>query len=285
MHTIGPHTSIAGGLHKAVEEAARLGANGFGMFSKNQRQWKAKPIEAAEATLFKERMSELGFTAESVLVHDSYLINLANADNEKHEKALDAFIDEIRRVETLGLTLLNFHPGAHLGLLGITEACRRVAAALDRAIEETEYARLVIENTSGAGTTLGSTFEELAMIIDASRYPSRIGCCIDTCHAHTAGYDLSTIEGFEAAIARFDALVGLDKLWGMHLNDAKSGAGSTLDRHASLGDGTIGWQTFDHIAGDDRFASIPLVLETTDQNRWEAEVARLRWGKDHGRTL
>jgi deoxyribonuclease-4 len=285
MHTIGPHTSIAGGLHKAVEEAARLGANGFGMFSKNQRQWRAKPIGEEEALRFRETMAELGFEDGSVLVHDSYLINLANADQEKWEKALDGFIDEIRRIETLGLKLLNFHPGAHLGLLESEAACRRVAEALDRAIEETEYARLVIENTSGAGTTLGSTFEEIALIISSSRFPDRIGCCIDTCHAHTAGYDLSTIDGFEAAIARFDSLVGLDKLWGMHLNDAKSSAGSHLDRHASLGAGTIGWETFDHIAGDGRFASIPLVLETIDESLWEAEVARLRWGRDGERAL
>ncbi|MCK9547930.1 MAG: deoxyribonuclease IV [Sphaerochaeta sp.] len=285
MHTIGPHTSIAGGLYKAAEQAASLGANGFGMFTKNQRQWRARAITAEEADRFKETLLELGFEAGQILVHDSYLINLANPDDEKWERALGAFIDEVRRVEALGLNLLNFHPGSHLGELDTHTACRRVAAALDQAIEETEYAHLVIENTSGAGSTLGSTFEELAMILDASRHSGRIGCCIDTCHAHTAGYDLSSIELFEVAIARFEALVGLDKLWGMHLNDAKSGAGSRLDRHASLGDGTIGWQTFDHIASDERFASIPLVLETIDESRWAAEVARLRWGKDHERSL
>lgn len=285
MHIIGPHTSIAGGLQKAAEQAAALSANGFGMFTKNQRQWRAKAITAEEASRFKETLSALGFTAHQILVHDSYLINLANADDEKWERALAAFVDEIERVETLGLQLLNFHPGSHLGVLDTQTACRRVATALDRAIEASEYAKLVIENTSGSGSTLGSTFEELAMIMEASRHSEHIGCCIDTCHAHTAGYDLSTIEGFETAMDRFAALVGMDKLWGMHLNDAKSHAGSRLDRHASLGAGTIGWETFDHIAGDERFASIPLVLETVDESLWEAEVARLRWGKDHERTL
>ncbi len=285
MHIIGPHTSIAGGLEKAAQQAAALGATGFGMFTKNQLQWRAKAITAEEERRFKETCSALGFDSGKILVHASYLINLANADDEKWQRALAAFADEIERVETLSLTLLNFHPGSHLGVLDTPTACRRVAAALDRAIEASESARLVIENTSGSGSTLASTFEEIAMILDASRHPERIGCCIDTCHAHTAGYDLSTIEGFETAIARFDAVVGLDKLWGMHLNDAKSGAGSRLDRHASLGAGTIGWQTFDHIAADERFASIPLVLETVDETLWEAEVARLRWGRDRERTL
>ncbi len=285
MHIIGPHTSIAGGLYRAAEQAASLGATGFGMFTKNQLQWRAKPITGEEADRFRETCASLGFEAGQILVHGSYLINLANTDEEKWQRALAAFIDEIERVETLSLKLLNFHPGSHLGQLDTRTACRRVAAALDRAIEATEYANLVIENTSGSGSTLGSTFEELAMIMEASHHRERIGCCIDTCHAHTAGYDLSTIEGFETAIARFDAVVGLDKLWGMHLNDAKSTAGSRLDRHASLGAGTIGWQTFDHIAGDERFASIPLVLETVDESLWEAEVARLRRGKGYERTL
>ncbi len=285
MHIIGPHTSIAKGVHNAAEEAARLGANGFGMFTKNQRQWHAKPLEQAQIRLFQESLERHGFKADGILVHDSYLINLAHGDEETWQKAVGAFIDEVERVEALSLKLLNFHPGAHLGLLDPPAALKRVASALDRAIEESAWAHLVIENTSGAGTTLGSSFEQLAQIIEYSRYPDRIGCCLDTCHAHAAGYDLSTIEGFETAIARFDALVGLDKLWGMHLNDAKSECGSRLDRHASLGHGTIGWATFDHIASDERFASIPLVLETVDQSLWEAEVARLRWGKDHGRAL
>jgi deoxyribonuclease-4 len=281
MHTIGPHTSIAGGLEKAAERAADLGANAFGMFSKNQRQWHAKPLEAEQVALFKQRMAELGFTANNVLVHDSYLINLANPDDEKQHKSLIAFIDEIRRIEQLGLSLLNFHPGSHLGSLTAEEATARVAAALDQSIEATDHAILVIENTAGAGSTLGASVEELAMILDASDHPQRIGFCLDTCHAHVAGYDLSTIEGFETLIARFDTLIGLDKLKGMHLNDAKSGPGSRLDRHASLGEGTIGWPTFDHIAGDERFANMPLVLETIDESLWAAEVARLRGRLSH----
>lgn len=282
MHTIGPHTSIAGGIEKAVERAASLGANAFGMFSKNQRQWRSKPLEEEQIERFKGQLSSLGFSAAQVLVHDSYLINLANPDNEKQHKSLTAFIDEVRRVEQLGLNLLNFHPGSHLGALTVKEATARVAAALDQTIEATDHAVLVIENTAGAGSTLGGNIEELAQILEACKHPSRIGFCLDTCHAHVAGYDLSTIEGFETLIARFDALIGLSNLKGMHLNDAKSGSGSRLDRHASLGDGTIGWQTFDHIASDARFANMPLVLETIDESLWASEIARLR-GTDDSR--
>ncbi|HZJ88724.1 MAG TPA: deoxyribonuclease IV [Sphaerochaeta sp.] len=276
MHMIGPHTSIAGGLEKAAERAHALGANAFGMFSKNQRQWRAKPIETEQAERFKETLHSLGFLPEAVLVHNSYLINLANPDDEKQARSLNSFIDEIKRIELLGLSLLNFHPGSHLGELSTEAATERIARALDIAIEETEYASLVIENTAGSGSNLGSSVEELAMILDAARHPERIGFCLDTCHAHVAGYDLSTLEGFEALIETFDRLIGLEKLLGMHLNDAKSEAGSRLDRHASLGAGTIGWELFDSIATDDRFAAIPLILETVDESLWADEVARLR---------
>jgi deoxyribonuclease-4 len=276
MHLIGPHTSIAGGLDQAIIRAAELGSSGFGMFSKNQRQWRSKPITDEEADRFSTTLAELGFSADAVLVHDSYLINLANPDAEKHRRSLDAFIDEMRRIEQLGLHLLNFHPGSHLGLLEQREALALVARSLDEAIDETEHAIAVVENTVGAGNTLGSTIEELATILEYVRSPQRVGFCLDTCHAHAAGYDLSSVEGFEAFITRFDELIGISKLRGMHLNDAMHPAGSKLDRHESLGEGTIGWQTFDHIASDERFASIPLVLETIDEEKWALEVARLR---------
>ncbi len=278
MYTIGPHTSIAGGVHNAVIQAAELGANAFGMFTKNQRQWKTKDLEKDSIALFKSTMAEKGFMAQQVLVHDSYLINLGNPDHEKRKKSLDAFIDELRRVEQLGLSLLNFHPGSHLGLIDAKESLSLVAQNLDIALSETDHAIAVIENTAGQGTNLGSSFEELAYLFEQCTNRERIGFCIDTCHAHAAGYSLGSPEEFDTAIERFDTLIGLPRLKGMHLNDAKSDAGSHLDRHASLGMGSIGWPTFEHIASDPRFENMPLVLETVDSTLWKDEVAHLRFG-------
>lgn len=278
MHTIGPHTSIAGGVQNAVIQASDLGANAFGMFTKNQRQWKSKDLETETIELFKSTMAELGFTAQQVLVHDSYLINMGNPDNEKRKKSLEAFIDELRRVEQLGLSLLNFHPGSHLGLVDTKESLSLVAQSIDIALSETEHAIAVIENTAGQGTNLGSSFEELAFLFGRCSKRERIGFCIDTCHAHAAGYSMGSPDEFDAAIDQFDSLIGLSHLKGMHLNDAKSSAGSHLDRHASLGLGSIGWATFEHIASDSRFENMPLILETVDSNLWKDEVSHLRFG-------
>lgn len=279
MHTIGPHTSIGGGLHLALVRADELGANALGMFTKNQRQWKAKPLTDEEITLFVETCASLHFSNDQILVHDSYLINLANPDAQKRKQSLEAFIDELRRVEQLGLKLLNFHPGSHLAQIDAKEGLLLVAQSLDIALSETESAIAVVENTAGQGSNLGSSFEELAYLYENCQSKNRIGFCIDTCHAHAGGYDLSSVEKFEKAIDRFDHLIGLDKLMGMHLNDAKAPAASHLDRHESLGAGTIGWATFEHIATDPRFENIPLVLETIDSEKWKDEVAHLRWGK------
>ncbi len=278
MHTIGPHTSIAEGLHNALIRADELGANALGMFTKNQRQWKSKRLESEQIARFEQTMHSLHFTPDQILVHDSYLINLANPDDAKRRQSIDAFIDELSRVEQLGLKLLNFHPGSHLNQIEAEQALLLVAESLDIALDQTEYAIAVIENTAGQGSNLGSSLEELAFLYEHCRTKERVGFCIDTCHAHAAGYDLGSIEGFERTIERFDSLIGLDKLMGMHLNDAKAPAASRLDRHESLGKGTIGWPTFEHIAADARFAHIPLVLETIDTELWSYEVARLRWG-------
>lgn len=276
MHTIGPHTSIAGGLEQAILSAVELNANAFGMFTKNQRQWKAKPITEEQAKLFHSTLLHYGFGKKQVLVHDSYLINLAHPDPTKRQISIHAFIDELKRVETLGLELLNFHPGSHLGQGEPKDALKLVAESIDRALEETQTAVAVIENTAGQGTNLGSRFEELATILEQSHHPERIGICIDTCHAHAVGYDMAGIDAFEKAIQRFDSLIGLSFLKGMHLNDSKGILASHVDRHASLGLGTIGWETFEYIARDARFACMPLILETVDSTRWKEEVAHLR---------
>ncbi len=279
MHTIGPHVSIAKGLEQAVLRAKALDANAFGMFTKNQRQWKAKELEKEEIALFKKTMAQNGFTGSQVLVHASYLINLANPDSIKRNKSLDAFIDELGRIESLGLKFLNFHPGSHLGLLESKDALKLIAQCIDEALNQTEQAIAVIENTAGQKNTLGACFEELASLYELCSNKDRIGFCLDTCHAHVYGYDMSSREAFEQSMARFDSLLGYPTLKAMHLNDAKSTLGSRLDRHESLGRGTIGWQTFEHIAHDSRFSDIPLVLETIDSSLWKEEILHLRQGK------
>lgn len=275
MYYIGPHSSIAGALHNALLEAKSLNATGLGMFTKNQRRWNAKPIENSEAQTFTETLQETGFSAEQILIHGSYLINLGNPDPDKQQRAIEAMGDELRRAEQLSLSLVNTHPGSTLGLVSKEEGMRIIARGIDEAHQRSERAILVIENTSGSGSNLGSTVEELAGIFENVSNHDRLGFCLDTCHAHVAGYDLSTIEGFEKLIERFDQLIGLKYLRGVHLNDALSESGSKLDRHASLGEGTIGWPTFEYIVQDPRFRRIPLVLETPDQAIWAEEVAHL----------
>lgn len=261
------------------DRAKELECNAMGMFTKNQRQWKAKPIEPQQASLFRSKAEEAGFKPNQILVHDSYLINLGHPDAEKRAISLEAFIDELVRVEQLGLRLLNFHPGSHLGLVEPEKSLRMVAQCIDESLKHTEHTIAVIENTAGQGTNLGSTLEELATLYAKCRTKERVGFCLDTCHLHAAGYDLSTVEGLQQLLSRFDELIGLEKLYGMHLNDAKAEAGSHLDRHASLGEGTIGWPCFDAIAVDPRLCNIPLVLETVDNTKWKAEVARIRGAK------
>lgn len=280
MLYIGSHTSIAGGLENAAIEASKLGATAFGMFTKNQRQWAAKPITEEQSTLFKETLKGLGFSKDQVLPHDSYLINLGNPDDQKRRQSLDAFIDELQRVQALGLDKLNFHPGSHVNKIDRKGSLALISEALDEALSSTEGVRPIIETTAGQGSNLGSSFEEIAELLNSSRYPGRLGVCIDTCHIFAAGYDLRSEEAFEKTFEEFGQIVGFDKLEGMHLNDAKIGLGSNLDRHENLGKGQIGLEPFIRIARDPRFRGIPLILETIDSSLWREEIALLKnWAK------
>ena len=272
---IGPHVSIAGGVENAPLRARELGAAGFGMFTKNQRQWKAKELTEETIKNFKKAMSDSGYTADMVLPHDSYLINLSHFDPEKYEKSLLAFVDELHRVEQLGLKYLNFHPGSHLKAMSPEESCDLIAKSLNRAMDETESAVCIIENTAGQGTNMGSRFEELARMIEGVKNKDRLGVCLDTCHTFAAGYDLVSPEAFEKTFEEFNRLIGFEFLKGMHLNDAKSTLSSHLDRHHSLGQGNIGWDLFERIMKDSRFDGIPMILETIDDTLWADEVKQL----------
>ena len=272
MKYIGAHVSAAGGVQNAPVNAHEIGAKAFALFTKNQRQWVAGPLTEMSITLFKENCEKYHFPAKYILPHDSYLINLGNPDPAMLNKSRNAFLDEIQRAEKLGLELLNFHPGSTLKKIS-DEACMKlIAESINLALDKTKGVTAVIENTAGQGSNLGFEFEQLAFMIDHVEDKSRIGVCIDTCHAFAAGYDLSTDKGFDETFTHFEEIVGFNYLKGMHLNDAKKPLGSRVDRHESIGKGTLGLLPFKRIMHDPRFDNMPLILETPDETLWAEEI-------------
>jgi len=290
MKFVGAHVSASGGVDNAPLNAIKIGAKAFALFVKNQRQWSAKPLEEKTIESFKNNLKASGIAPKHVLPHDSYLINLGNPDIEKLEKSREAFIEEIRRCDQLGLVLLNFHPGSHLVKVGkrdpeyadkIMEAeltcLDLIAESMNIAIEETNNlnVKLVIENTAGQGTNLGYRFEHLGHLVNNIKDKSRVGVCLDTCHTFTSGYDLRTREAYDTTMDEFEKIVGFKYLSAMHLNDSKPKLGSRVDRHHSLGEGEIGWDAFKFIMNDPRMDDIPLVLETIDHTIWDREIEAL----------
>lgn len=272
---VGAHVSTQDGVSNAPVAADLLGARSFALFTRNPSRWVSKAIPAKEAELFKTRCAELGYPASAILPHDSYLINLGAPDAEKLHKSREAFVDELERCAQLGLTMLNFHPGSHLREM-TEEACLDlIADSINICLERVPGVKAVIENTAGQGSNLGYSFGQLAHIIDRVEDKSRIGVCIDTCHAFAAGYDLSTAEGYESVWQEFDSIVGLGYLCGMHLNDAKRERGSRIDRHESIGLGTLGMDFWRRLMNDPRLDGIPMILETPDADRWAEEIALL----------
>lgn len=267
--------SASGGVENAPVNAHAIGAKAFALFTKNQRQWNAKPLTDESIELFKSRCAEYGYAPGHILPHDSYLINLGHPDAEALQKSRDSFIHEMERCMQLGLTLLNFHPGSHLKKISEEASLDIVAESINIALDKTEGVTAVIENTAGQGSNLGYKFEHLAHIIDKVEDKSRVGVCLDTCHTFTAGYDLRTREAYDATMAEFDKIVGAKYLRGMHLNDSKPDLGSRVDRHDSLGKGKLGLDPFRFIMNDPRMEEIPMVLETIDETIWAEEIALL----------
>ena len=276
MKRIGAHVSASGGVSNAPLNAAKIGADAFAMFVKNQRRWDAPPLSAEEIAAFKDALKQSGIRAEHVLVHDSYLINLGHPHEAEREKSLNAFVDEIRRCEALGLKLLNFHPGSHLNEISAQVCLDNIAGSLNFAIANTAGVKLVLENTAGQGSNLGYDFAQLAYVIDKISNKDRIGVCIDTCHAFAAGYDLRSPQAYERTMSEFDRAIGYKFLSGMHLNDTKNELSVRKDRHESLGRGFLGLATFENIMNDPNIDEIPLILETIDDSLWAEEIALLR---------
>ena len=276
MKYFGAHVSASGGVYNAPLNAAAINADTFALFTKNQRQWSAPPLKEEDIALFKENCLKNNFDLAMILPHDSYLINLGQPDSTKAAAAHKAFAEEMKRCEALGLHRLNFHPGSHLKLMEMDECLKRIAEGIMSALTESCGVMAVIENTAGQGSNVGFELEQIARIIDYCHGSELVKVCIDTCHSFAAGYDLKSESGYAAFWQKFDSLIGFDRLGGIHLNDAKAPCGSKLDRHESLGAGTLGWEVFERIARDKNLDNIPIILETPDPDLWAAEIAQLK---------
>jgi len=275
MKYIGAHVSASGGVFNAPLNAKAIGAKAFALFTKNQRQWVAKPLEEEIISQFKKNLDLAEILPRHVLPHDSYLINLGHPEEEKRQKSLDAFIDEVDRCNQLGLDRLNFHPGSHLKKISTEQCLEHISNSMNETLEKTKDVILVIENTAGQGSNLGFDFAHLGYLIDNSIDKSRVGVCIDTCHMFTAGYDIRTRESYDKTWNEFDEIIGFEYLKGMHINDSKPELGSHVDRHDSLGKGKIGLDSFRFLMNDDRIDDIPMVLETIDSDIWDEEIKLL----------
>ncbi|VTS04009.1 deoxyribonuclease IV [Tuwongella immobilis] len=261
MPVFGVHTSTAGGLVNAVREATKLGCETFQMFTKNANQWQAKPLQDSEIAQFRRELHESGLRFPTA--HDSYLINLASADDALREKSIAAFRVEYQRAEALGLQYLVMHPGAALKSPE-DEALARVVESFDRIHSECPDFRvqILVETTAGQGSTLGYRFEHLATILGGVREPQRMGVCLDTCHVFAAGYALEPQAAYDATFAEFDRVIGLSWIRLFHVNDSVKPLGSRVDRHAAIGQGAIGLAAFQRLVRDPRFTDLPMILET-----------------------
>jgi len=275
MKYVGAHVSASGGVENAPINANLIKAKAFALFTKNQRQWFSNPISKTSIKKFRENCEKFDYKPFQILPHDSYLINLGHPDETSLEKSRAAFLDEMLRCEQLGLDRLNFHPGSHLNLTSSEECLKRIAESINIVLDKTAGVTAVIENTSGQGTNLGNTFEQIRRIIDNVEDKSRVGVCIDTCHAFTSGYEVRTPEGFKSTFEKFSKIIGFKFLKGMHLNDSKKDFGTKVDRHNNIGMGFIGEETFIFLMNDERFDNIPLILETPEESLWEEEIKKL----------
>lgn len=269
---IGAHVSSVGGAQNAPLEAALIGAKAFALFTGSSNRWKSKPITPPIAEQFKKNCEENGFSPNVILPHDNFLINLGSPDAEKLKKSRDSFLEEMQRCEALGLKMLNFHPGSHVNLIDVDECLDLIAESINITLEKTSGVTAVLESTAGMGSNLGYRFEHLAHIIDKIEDKTRVGVCVDTCHTHSAGYDLESEEGYKQTWKEFDEIIGSSYLKALHLNDNKRTLGSRIDRHEVIGKGSLGEKFFIRLVNDPRFDDMPLILETPDPSRWPEEI-------------
>ena len=258
---LGAHMSIAGGVINALMEAMRLGCGTLQLFTKNSNQWAGKSFAPNEPAQFRKALRKSGL--KYATAHNSYLINLASPDTVLWRKSVEAFADEVTRAESLGLSYLVTHPGAHVGC-GDDGGLANVVRALDEIHDRFPDVRVkvLLELTAGQGSCLGHRFEHLAAVLGQVRELRRLGVCFDTCHAFAAGYPLSTDAEYEATFREFDRVIGLRRLKLFHLNDSKKPLGSRVDRHEHIGKGCLGLEPFRRLLNDPRFQKTPMILET-----------------------
>lgn len=276
MKYFGAHVSAAGGIEKVFKRSEDIGADALALFTVNQRQWNPKDLSEESAELFKKEMQKSGISNKYILPHNSYLINLGNPDKAKRERSEALFMADVRRVMRLGLKMINFHMGSHLGKLDEKSCIGLISESLNMMIENSDNVVFVIENCAGQGSTVGYSFEQIMELIEMTDDKSRVGICLDTCHMFAAGYDIRSECTFYKTFQEFECMGGFDYLKGMHLNDSRTELGSGKDRHQSLGKGEIGWEAFRLIAEDNRFDGIPLILETIRPEIWKEEIRVLR---------
>jgi len=261
MISLGAHESVSGGLHLAFDRIKQVGGECLQIFTRNQRQWRANPLSDIEIDSFAKSWEEAGRML--VVSHASYLINLGSSKKEQSEKSVTAFVDELTRCASLSISGVVIHPGSHGGA-GVERGLQKVTEHLDMVIEQAGDGcggvKILLETTAGQGTALGYRFEELAWIIENSKYPERIGVCVDTCHILAAGYDIRTREGYDETFAEFERLIGIDKINFFHLNDSKKELGSRVDRHEHIGKGHIGLEGFACLLNDPRFSDHCMAL-------------------------
>lgn len=272
---IGAHVAAEPSVAAAPTEAAAIGASAFAFNLADPSRWSSPAYSPADIDSFRSACARLGFSPAQILPHSAFVINLGGPDPRKRAMSRRLLIDELRRCSLLGLSMLNLHPGSHLGKISEQESIALIAENINAALEATEGVTVVLENTAGQGSALGFTFAQLAAIIALVADKSRVGVCIDTAHAFAAGYDLSTPEGYAAMWQEFDATVGASSLRGMHINDSMRALGSRIDRHAPIGGGFIGEDAFRRLIADPRTDGIPLILETPDPLLWSEVIARL----------
>ncbi len=282
MKYVGAHVSASGGVENAPENAHKIGAKAFALFTKNQKQWFSKPFTKENIDRFKSNCEKYGYSPDHILPHDSYLINLGNPVPENLEKSRKAFLDEMQRCEQLGLKMLNFHPGSHLKQISEDVCLQVISKSINMVLDKTNGVTAVIENTAGQGSNVGYKFEHLAAIIELVEDKSRVGVCLDTCHTYTAGYDIKSEAGYNVTFEEFDRIVGFQYLKGMHLNDSKKELASRVDRHDSIGKGLLGIEPFRRIMNDPRFDNMPLILETPNTDLWEEEIRILYGLQENG---
>ena len=281
MPLLGAHMSIAGGYYKAVDAAAALKMDCVQIFTKNNNQWRAKPLSNDDVARFRDALERTGI--QKPCAHDSYLINLASPKDDLWQKSLDAFVIELQRAEALGLAGVVMHPGSYVESTE-EQGLNRIVRAIDLALEQTGgfQTEIWLETTAGQGTNLGWKFEHLQFLISEVAENHRLGVCVDTCHIFAAGYPIQTLAEYQTTMKTFDDTIGIDRIRAFHLNDSKRELGSRVDRHEHIGEGCLGREPFRHVLNDSRFANIPMYLETKKGERddgkpWDAvNLSRLR---------